>query len=61
MPTVVGLHGAGLTGRMFLAQKISRDKHYYDWIDVYLRMGMKNHNSLIFEGNFWRNKSIKVL
>ena len=58
MSTVVGLHGAGSTERMFLTRNnLSWQRLYYYWIDVYLRMGMKSHDSLIFEGNCWHNKS----
>ena len=57
MSTVVGLHGAGSTERMFLTRNnLSWQRLYYYWIDVYLRMGMKSHDSLIFEGNCWHNK-----
>ena len=40
MSTVVGLHGAGSTGRMFLIRNnLSWQRLCYDWIDVYLRKG----------------------
>ena len=40
MSTVVGLHGAGSTGRMFLIRNnLSWQRLCYDWIDVYLRNG----------------------